>query len=284
MNTLLLTIAIFGISIQGIAIKTFEEKTGGKGLYLFSMISRLAGILFFVATAGKLSFCLEVLPYSIAFGIFYGICVIFNILSIKNGSLPLTSLISSYSLMLPTAYGLIFLHDPISIGFVPGLIFLLVSLFLINSKNGTGGTDISAKWVMFVSLVFIGNGGSSIVQSMQQRAFQGNFKSEFMIMALLIFVIVTGVLSWCNEKKDIIPCTKKGWMPAVVCGVANALVNLLIMVLQEKMSVSVLFPMVSAGGLVLTYFLSRFLYKEKLSSSQLVGFALGTLSVVFLNI
>ena len=91
-------------------------------------------------------------------------------------------------------------------------------------------------------------------------------------------------MAFTRERKDIVFCIKKGWLPASLCGVANALVNLLTMVLQGRMPVSVLFPLVSSGGLVLTFFLSRFIYKEKLSKVQIAGFLLGTLSVVFLNI
>ena len=284
MNAILLILTVFSVSLQGVTVKSFGKSNQNKGLYLFSALSRLAGVIFFVLTAGRLILEWEVLPYAIAFSIFYGIGVIFNFLSINCGPLSLTSLITSYSLMLPTAFGLFFLHDPISMGLIPGLILLLVSLFLINQKSGTDGASISFKWGIFVFLAFIGNGFCSIVQSMQQRAFAGSYKNEFMIMALLFFVLITGIISLCTERKEIVNCTKKGWLPAVVCGIANALMNLLVMILQNRIPVSVLFPLMSGSGLVLTYFLSRFLYKEKLSRRQLVGFVLGTLSVVFLNI
>ena len=284
MNTLLLLTTIFGVSIQGVSNKAFVERSGGRGRFLFLAISCVMGILFFVLTGKNLSFSPEVLPYSIAFGLFYGVCTVFKFLAISCGPLTMTSLVTSYSLMLPTAYGLIFLHDPVSVGFVPGLILLLVSLPLINKKSTDKGVTISWKWVVCVTITFLANGGCSVVQSMQQRDFGGAYKNEFMIIALSLFVLFAVVMSFAKERQDLGFCIKKGWLPAIVCGVANALVNLLTMVLQGRMPVSVLFPLVSSGGLVLTFFLSRFLYKEKLSKTQIIGFILGTLSVVFLNI
>lgn len=135
MNTLLLLTTIFGVSIQGVSNKAFVERSGGRGRFLFLAISCVMGILFFVLTGKNLSFSPEVLPYAIAFGLFYGVCTVFKFLAISCGPLTMTSLVTSYSLMLPTAYGLIFLHDPVSVGFVPGLILLLVSLPLINKKS-----------------------------------------------------------------------------------------------------------------------------------------------------
>lgn len=284
MNALLLLITIFGTSIQGVSTKAYGKKNGGKGCYLYLTISRVAGIILLALTAGKLSFDRSILPYSLAFGILYSLTAVFNFLAVNSGPLALTSLITSYSLMLPTAYGLIFLRDPISAGFVPGLLLLLISLFLINKKSTDDGVAITPKWIVCVCIMFLTNGGCSIVQSMQQRASQGAFKSEFMIIALLLVVVVTFVLSLLNEREDILPCAKRGWKPAVVCGAANVIVNVLVMVLQGLMPVSVLFPLISAGSLVLTFFLARFLYKEKLSRVQIVGYIFGTLSVVFLNI
>ena len=47
---------------------------------------------------------------------------------------------------------------------------------------------------------------------------------------------------------------------------------------------SVLFPCISAGGIVLSLFTALFLFKEKLSAFQIVGYVLGLASVILLNI
>lgn len=288
MNSIFLILTIIFISTQGVTTKYYGKITNNKGSYWFNVLARFSALLFFLiaalTTTGKISFEWGVLPYSIAFGLFYGTGAVFNYLSIQHGPLSLTSLITSYSLMLPTAYGLFFLQDPISKGFIPGLILLLVSLCLINQKSGDKGEPITLKWVIFVALSFIGNGGCSIAQSMQQKAFAGAYKNELMIFALIFVTLIIFILSISTERKSIVSCTKKGWWLAAICGVANGIVNLLVMVLQGRMPVSVLFPLVSAGGLVLTFFLSKYLYKEKLSKKQFLGFFLGVCSVIFLNL
>ncbi|MBQ4145865.1 MAG: EamA family transporter [Clostridia bacterium] len=284
MTTLLLLITIFGVSIQGVNVRDYGNRTGGKGRFVFFAISRLAGLLYFIITAGKLNFNAEILPYTIAFAIFYGACIVFNFLAINSGPLTITSLIISYSLMVPTAYGLIFLHDPISKGFVLGLILLLVSLYLINMKTEEKGVAITKKWIVYATIAFLGNGLCSTVQSMHVRAFEGAYKNEFMIIAYLLVVVFSLIVSFIKEKDEIKISIQKGWIFALICGVANAVVNYLTMVLQAKMPVSLVFPLMSGGGLVLTYFFSRFLFKEELSKTQNIGYILGVLSVIFLNI
>ena len=49
------------------------------------------------------------------------------------------------------------------------------------------------------------------------------------------------------------------------------------------MPVSLMFPLVSAGGLIITYAVSKFLYKETLSKTQFIGFVFGLAAVIFLN-
>ncbi len=284
MSALFLILSIFGTSIQGVATKAFGVKNGGKGCYTYLAVSRLAGIILLLITAGTLHFDASVIPYALIFGVLYITSSLFSFLSVNTGPLSLSSLISSYSLMLPTVYGLVCLRDPVGSGFVPGLILLLVSLFLINKKSNEKGEPITKKWIIFVCIMFLANGGGSIVQAMQQRASGGKYKNEFLIVALTLVVAVAFVISLFKEKKDISGCLKKGWLPAVICGCANVAVNLLVMILQGMMPVSVLFPLISAGSLVLTFFIARFLYKEKLSRVQIVGYVLGVLSVIFLNI
>ena len=50
------------------------------------------------------------------------------------------------------------------------------------------------------------------------------------------------------------------------------------------MAASLMFPLISAGGIILTYIVSRFAYKEKLSLNQNIGVVLGVAAVIFLNL
>ena len=50
------------------------------------------------------------------------------------------------------------------------------------------------------------------------------------------------------------------------------------------MPASVMFPVISAGGVVLAALVSVLLYKEKLQSQQWIGMCLGTRAIVALNL
>lgn len=282
MSIFYLVSIILGVSFQNIIKKPYTDKTKGKGVYFFSFLTSFAAMIFFIATSGGLNFDIKLLPYSFLFALSYATATVCSVYAIATGSLSLTTLIISYSLMLPTFYGLIFLKESIGKGFIIGLILLSISLVLINQKSAE--SSFSIKWIIFVLLAFIGNGMCSVVQKMQQVAFSGNNKNEFMILALAFVVIFLSIFLFKTERKEIKSFAKAGWHLAIICGILNGIVNLFVMILSGMISVSVMFPLISAGGIIITYIVSKFFYKEKLTKSQFIGFLIGIVSIVFLNI
>lgn len=282
-NFLLIVSVVIGLSLQQITKKSFNKKADGRGVISFSAFTSLFAALFFVFQLKfPLQFDTAIIPYALLFGLGYGSCTVCSVLAIFNGSLSLTSLITSYSLIIPTLYGMLFLNEKISTFLIVGLILLLISLFLINFVKGDG--KISLKWLIYVTVAFIGNGMCSTVQKVQQLDFDGKYKAEFMVLSLFIIVAVLLIFAFFTEKKDIVTSVKKGILPIFLCGIANGIVNLFVMLLSTRMSASVMFPLVSAGSIILTYFISRIWYKEKLNLMQNIGFILGVASVVFLNL
>ena len=134
MNAVYLISTVLAIAAQNILKKAYNLRTGG-GVYFFTMLSAGAAMLFFLVTGGTPDFSAGLLPYSAAFGTAYAVAVVFSVMAVSCGSLSLTTLINSYSLMLPTFYGLLFLKEPVSTGLIPGLALLVVSLVLVNKKT-----------------------------------------------------------------------------------------------------------------------------------------------------
>jgi multidrug transporter EmrE-like cation transporter len=68
------------------------------------------------------------------------------------------------------------------------------------------------------------------------------------------------------------------------CGIANGAVNLFVILLISRMNSAVMFPILSASEIVLTWLISHFFCKEKLSSKQNAAMLLGVASVVLMNL
>ena len=296
-NVLLLITAIVGISIQQISQKAYNKKVGG-GAFIFSAASALVAMLvFLIASKGELSFQMEVVGYSVLFAVGYCMALAFSFLAIANGSLSLTSLVLQFSLIIPTFYGILFLQEETDFFLFAGIALLVASIVLVNipvgekkgknaetEKTEKNQNKTTWKWALFALLMFIGNGGCSTVQKMQQTHFNGLYKSEFMIVALIITTVALVVISLFTERKEMLPALKKGVGYYAVYGVANGISNLIVLLLATKMSSSIVYPVLSAGGIVITSFVSVFVYKEKMNLFQKIGLILGVLAIVALNI
>ena len=282
MTVLYLIIIIACISGQNITKKMYTKKANVSGTYLFSACTALFSMLFFVVTLKDFRWDAGIIPYAIEFAASFAVAGLFGVLAIGAGPLSISSLMISYSLMIPTFYGILFLKEPIGIFFLIGLCLLAISLFLVNKKNDK--SPVTFKWTVFVFLSFVGNGLCSTFQKMQQARFGGAYKNEFMILSLAIVSVVLFIAALIVGKGDIKENLRHARVLAPVSGVMNGLTNMLVMLLSGLMAVSVMFPLISAGGIIVTYIVSKFFYKEALTKTQFIGFLIGIASIVFLNI
>ena len=281
MNILYLVVIVLTLSMQNVTKKGYTQKSLG-GVYTFSVMTCLAAAVFFIVTSGGIKWESGVVPYALAFATAFCTTTVFSVLAIGCGSLSLTNLMISYSLMIPALYGVIFLKETLSLFFYPGIILLVISLFLINQQGEK--TKIRLKWIVYVILATVGNGMCTTFQKMQQVKFDGAYKNELMILALISGAIGLGVLALIQERQEIATCIKKGWLYAVLGGLCNGVLNLFVMILSGRMSASLMFPTISAGGIIVTYIISKYFYKETLTKKQTIGFVLGIISVILLNL
>ena len=164
------------------------------GIYTYYFVSVLVTMAVFVVNLnGEIFFEPGMILYTVGFAMCYFTATLFALKVIEVGHLSLTSLIVSYSLLIPSLYGLVFLHEGINAIKIVGLIMLLISLFCAKSAKNDKNSDvkkrnvsINKKWYVYVALAFVGNGLCSTLQKAYQLHSGGRGKSEFMLIALCI--------------------------------------------------------------------------------------------------
>ena len=281
---ILMIITALFITGQNIVKQKYNNKCA-KGTYTFSGMIAFGAFAFFLACNRDWTYSIKLLLPSVAFAIAYAMATVFAVLAIKHGSLTVTTLIISYSLLIPTFYGIFFLKESVGVFLIVGIILLALSLWLTNYRKGEKKQKVTVRWVVYVVLAFVGNGMCSTVQKWEQMTYGEQGQNMFMIVALAITVAVFFVCALLTgEKKDIPEVAKKGWVLALFCGVMNGAVNYLVLYMNPKISASVMFPVLSAASLVMVFIYSLLFEKEKFTPMQCVGFAVGVISVILLNI
>ena len=283
MSYLFLSIIILVQLMEQIISKQYNLRAKRHNVILFTAVGCFCELIFFLLNSGgTLYFPKELFSYGIAFAVAFGMASVAIVLAIQTGPLSVTVLIYSYSLLIPTCYGIFFLREPVHSSLYLGLAILAVALYLIN-RNKSERMKFRPMWIFNVLLAFVGNGMCSTVQKMQQLRFSGAYKDELMVIALTIVTVMLLVIGLCqkgNKAEMLKLCLKYG--PAK--GICNGILNYLVMVVSASLPNAVLFPSISAGGIVLAFICALTIYQEKLSKSQLVGYVLGIFAVVFLNL
>ena len=106
----------------------------------------------------------------------------------------------------------------------------------------------------------------------------------YMIAALGLSSVVLITASFLTRETDLKSTLKVGAPLSLFCGLFNGAVNYLAIYLNQFIPASVMFPVLSAGEIILIVPYSLLVRREKFTVAQWVGFAVGVVSVVLLNL
>ncbi|MBQ8657752.1 MAG: EamA family transporter [Clostridia bacterium] len=233
-------------------------------------------------------FCWTTFFFALGFACSFSICLYSSFMAIKTGPLSLSALISSFAILLPSLYSVIFLGESFTKWSVIGLVLLCVSFVLINKIEK--GEKFNFRWLFFVSLSFLGNGINSILQKVHQETLKSqglnanDYAVAFQFFAMIAVTLIFTVMLLIKRPKNMTKICKQGFLLAPLAGIANAGCNVLMLVLATMLSGVVLYPSISAGGIVFTFITALILYKERYTKWQYVGYSCGLISIILLSI
>ena len=287
MKYVFLVIVVLGVCVQNIFKKQFntkaETKTDKNACLKYSfMVVLTAAIFLGIIYIFKFSFCLESLGYATLFAICYSATSFSSFMSIKEGSLSLSALIISFSTMLPVLFGIGFLDEKLTLVGGTGLLFLSLSLVFISKVKKE--EKINIKWLIYLAVSFLGNGFCSIIQKVHQINVVGDYSICFQFIAMVISTMLFAIILAVRKSGSILVFSKKYGKYTVLTGIANAIVNVLMLYLAVNMDSVILYPIVSAGGILLTFITALTLYKEKLNKVQYIGYLFGIVSIILLGL
>ena len=287
MNYFLLFLTALFIVFQKVCQDRYNARRDSGVFFFAGMISFFA-MCFFAAINRNWTWSSELILPAVGFGLSYAAATVFVVLAIKSGSLAKTTLITSYSLMVPAFAGLIVLREPLGIPMLVGLVLLVLSLWLTNYRKASADAPkekVTLKWIIFVLLAFVGNGMCSTVQKLAPHFLGEDINQNlYMIVALGLSTVVLIAASLITGETDLKSTLQVGTPLSLLCGLFNGAVNYLVIYLNPFIAASVMFPVLAAGSIVLVFPYSLLVRREKFTVAQWFGFFIGVLSVILLNL
>lgn len=278
---ILKTIANIG---ESVLVKKYNAKHSAGGMFFTGVISLFALFFFVVSDKNGFNFPAGMFPVALAYGLIYCISYFLTFVTLACGSFTLSMLIISYSLVFPILYGVIFLHEQVSVFTCTGFILLMISLFFVRGNINGNEKKFSVKWLISVIIVTLGNGLLAILQKIQQIRFNNECNNEFMIVGLAVsaaLLLTGGIIADRKQLREIIRC---GIPYAGSAGVANGINNLLTIIVNNMLPLSVVSPVCSGMKIVFSFLSATVLFKEKYMKRQIIGVGIGVAALVFLNL
>lgn len=114
---------------------------------------------------------------TLVYGALYGTCITLSMhcgyRALCIGPMSLTSMLATFSLIVPCIYGAVFLHESISTLAILGFVCFAAALVCLNIKEKKEDKKLSPEWAICVILTILANGISSVIQKEHQLAFPG---------------------------------------------------------------------------------------------------------------
>lgn len=273
------TIIAFLSAVCSVSQSAFTKLSKDNNVITFNVVKVGAGLVLFLVPIINGFVCH--LP-TFVYGSLYGLSLLFSMtfgyLALMKGPMSLTSLICSYSVVIPCVFGMLLWNETLSVLQSIGLLILFISIFLLRKKDNK--IEFKKNWALCVVITFITNGICSVIQKSHQLSFPGLFRNEFMLCAYLIIFFVFVVLQILKKES----INKRNIKYPSLAGAMMGISNYLTLILSSYMNATVVFPIITGLTMVLNYAVSRFLFKEKLSGVQIVGLIFGIAALVLLKL
>lgn len=267
---------------ESLVVKRYATRHSSGGMLMNGVICLFACVFFLLTDKDGFSMPLELLPYGIVSMICYAAGFYSMLLAYRFGSFGLTALLAKFSLLFPIVYGIFFLNEGSSWLTYVGLSIIAVSTVLLKpdeKENSEKRTSV-VKWIIALAVTVVSNGFISILTRMQQIRFDNATSNEFLVLSTggaALFLIAFGLISEGHSLKDFL---KHGIGYGAAAGLFNGGKNLTLIFIYLFLPISVVSPVKSALGTILTFIAATLLYKEKYSLKQKIGVVLGALAVV----
>lgn len=254
----------------------FNAFKSSSALALFTILATVMGFRFHFST--------------VLLGAAYGVCLSLSMYTgykaLTLGPMALTSMLVSFSILLPVLWGFTVLDEKINYWQAIAFILLVFAIFMTNAdklKKGKKSERGYAIWLLFVFLTFIMNGTTSIIQKEHQLLYPGSYSREFMFFAMLVCTVVFSTVALIERRpKEIFK--SRGKLLGIISGVTNGLTGFFTLILAGLENATVLFPIISAGTILAALLCGKFLFKEKLRLNHYLALLFGIFSVILMKL
>lgn len=213
----------------------------------------------------------------ITFGLFFFSSFIYYQKSVRDNGAGLSGAFGKMGILIPMIFSIILWKEiPTPLQWF-GILLSLFSIILVNvSFNKDNPTKINPSLLL---LFFLG-GMADFSNKIFQKYAILDYKNIFLFFIFFTAFIVSLIYTIKDGKK----ITKKDLLTGVAVGIPNLFSSFFLILSLNTLNTSVVYPIFSAGTIVIINILSFFIFKEKLMLKEKISIAITIVSLIIINL
>ena len=213
-------------------------------------------------------------------GLCYFVAYFFLIAAIAWQGAANIAVIGRLSILLPILVGIAFFRERPGTAHLTGILLACAAIIVLG-KGSSPLLDAKrpAAGYLIVTAFFLIAGSSRVIQTMFKHLCEPSEQTVFLLCAFMVAGLSAfGLLLWRRE----VP-TGKEWLLGAGLGITNLLQTLFILKSLESLPGYVVFPVTSAGSLLLTTLAAVWFLKERLRFHSYAALAIAIAAVALLQ-
>lgn len=285
--TILLTISILFAVVNNLLFHGFKNKglRGMGDILLFNAL--LSGVWIIILSVMNKGNAISAVSW--AWGGLYGVVTAAFLLckmqAMATGPVSITSFTGCSSLLLSTAFGVIFFKEVVSPIQVCGVVILIFALFLTlaNPSKGTSDKTMSKSWYIWCFLFFVCSGATGIIFKLHQSSSARNEVNQMMLAASVVSAavfLITSLLVQYKTDKTLPKIKAPAPIFVLLCGIVSCGYNRLNISLSGMLPSIVFFPVFNGSVILFASLAAAIIFREKITKRQIIGIAVGTIALI----
>ena len=286
----LLLLCPLSFAINAVSVRLYQTKitSSAHPMLLFQgSYCLLASLLYATGVRGLPS--LLTVVSAVSFGCCFFLAVTCSARCYVTGPMSLTSVLVNASMLLPILWSVLFWNEQVTGSMLAGIVFILCTFVLSAASAGKAGDHFDKKWFIFVTVAFLCNGTTAILQKYRQHTEpQGNlfvFPCIGYLVAALLFYSIYFIRKQKNPELPAHTGSRRPlwWLLVLTAGAGSFLGNCLLQILCVRVAAGVLYPVVNGGLCVVTAAASFAFFHERTTVFKLCSIISGVTGIVLLS-
>ncbi|MBS4537683.1 EamA family transporter [Clostridium sp. D2Q-11] len=210
-------------------------------------------------------------------GLFFFLSFIYYQISVRENNVGLAGTFGKLGILVPMSFSIVLWREfPTEIQWI-GIILSIISIIIVNvsfKKNSIKDIHIN------LILLFFFGGMAEFSNKIFQKYALSEYKSLFLFFVFFIAFIISLMVTIKRNK----PVETRDIITGILVGIPNLFSSFFLIMALNYMKTSVVFPIYSAGSIVIITLAGTLFFKERLKNKEIIAIVMTIVALILINI